>query len=273
MRTPSNEELTVKIGVCLKQVPASDSRIKIAGPDAGVDTADLKMEINPYDEFALEEALKLKDAKVAKKVVVFSVGGKNAEQRMRDALARGADIAVRLDDDAFSGSDSLGIARILAAAAKAEGVGMLLAGKQAIDDDNSQVPAMVAEILGWPQVTVIDKLEVSGDSFKAWRQSGGGARDVVAGTLPAVFSADKGMNTPRYAKLRGIMMAKRKKIAVKGAADLGVDPLTVGAAGAAVTLSNWGGPKARLAGRKLEGDVPTMVKNLVKLLRDEAKVL
>ena len=263
----------MKIGVCLKQVPASDSRIKIAGPDAGVDTADLKMEINPYDEFALEEALKLKDAKVAKKVVVFSVGGKDAEQRMRDALARGADEAIRLDDDAFAGSDSLGIARILAAAAKDAGVGMLLAGKQAIDDDNSQVPAMIAEILGWPQVTVVDKLEVSGDSFKAWRQSGGGVRDVVTGSLPAVISADKGMNTPRYAKLRGIMMAKRKKIAVQGAAKLGLDAGSVGAAGAAVTLSNWGAPAARPAGRKLSGDVPSMVKELVTLLRDEAKVL
>jgi electron transfer flavoprotein beta subunit len=263
----------VKIGVCLKQVPASDSRIKIAGPDAGVDTADLKMEINPYDEFALEEALKLKDAKVAKKVVVFSVGGKDAEQRMRDALARGADEAIRLDDAAFAGSDSLGIARVLAAAAKDAGVGMLLAGKQAIDDDNSQVPAMVAEILGWPQVTVVDKLEVSGDAFKAWRQSGGGVRDVVTGSLPAVFSADKGLNTPRYAKLRGIMMAKRKKIAVKGASALGLDAGSVGVAGAAVTLSGWGPPAARPAGRKLSGDAPSMVKELVTLLRDEAKVL
>jgi electron transfer flavoprotein beta subunit len=263
----------VKIGVCLKQVPASDSRIKIAGTSEGVDASDLKMEINPYDEFALEEALKLKDAKIAKKVVVFTVGGTDSEQRIRDALARGATDAVRLDDPAFAGSDSLGIARILAAAASAEGVDMILAGKQAIDDDNSQVPAMVAEILGWPQVTVVDKLDVSGDSFTARRQSGGGARDVVSGSLPAVFSADKGLNTPRYAKLRGIMMAKRKKIPVKGASDLGLDVGQVGSAGAQVTLSNWGEPPARPPGRKLGGDVPSMVKELVTLLRDEAKVL
>lgn len=263
----------MKIGVCLKQVPASDSRIKIAGSAEGVDASDLKMEINPYDEFALEEALKLKDAKVASDVVVFTVGGADAEQRVRDALARGATAAVRLDDAAFAGSDSLGVARILAAAAKSEGCDMLLAGKQAIDDDNSQVPAMVAELLGWPQVTVVDKLEISGGSFKAWRQSGGGARDVVTGSLPAVFSADKGMNTPRYAKLRGIMMAKRKKIPVKGAADLGLDAGSVGAAGAHVTLGNWGEPPARPPGRTLQGDVPSMVKELVTLLRDEAKVL
>ncbi len=263
----------MNIGVCLKQVPASDSRIKIVGPSEGVDASDLKMEINPYDEFALEEALRLKDAKVAKKVVVFSVGDADSEGRIRDALARGADAAVRLDDAAFAGSDSLGIARILAAAAKKEDVGMILAGKQAIDDDNSQVPAMIAEILGWPQVTVVDKLEVSGGSFKAWRQSGGGARDVVTGSLPVVISADKGMNTPRYAKLRGIMMAKKKKIPVYDAAALGLDAGSVGAAGANVTLSNWGEPPARPPGRVLQGDVPSMVKELVTLLRDEAKVL
>ncbi len=263
----------MKIGVCLKQVPASDSRIKIAGPSAGVDSSDLKMEINPYDEFALEEALKLKDENVAKSVVVFTVGDADAEQRMRDALARGADEAVRLDDAAFAGSDSLGIARILAAAAKKEGVDLLFAGKQAIDHDNSQVPAMVAELLGWAQVTVVDKLEVSGGSFKAWRQSGGGARDVVAGALPAVISADKGLNTPRYAKLRGIMMAKKKKIPVWGAGDLGLSAGDVGAAGAKVALSNWGEPPARPPGRKLSGDAQSMVKELVRLLRDEAKVL
>jgi len=263
----------VIIGVCLKQVPASDSRIKIDGSGAGVDASDLKMEINPYDEFALEEALKLKDAKVAKKVIVLTVGGSDSEQRIRDALARGADDAVRLDDAAFAGSDSLGIARILAAAAQKEGVGLILAGKQAIDDDNSQVPAMVAELLGWPQVTVVDKLELDGGSFKAWRQSGGGVRDVVTGSLPAVISADKGMNTPRYAKLRGIMMAKRKKIPVYDAAALGLDPASVGAAGAKVTQVNWSEPPARPPGRILSGEVPSMVKELVTLLRDEAKVL
>ena len=149
---------------------------------------------------------------------------------------------------------------------------MLLAGKQAIDDDNSQVPAMVAELLGWPQVTVIDKLEISGDGFKAWRQSGGGVRDVVAGSLPAVFSADKGMNTPRYAKLRGIMMAKRKKIPVYDAAALGLDAeRRLG--WRQVVQTGWGEPPARPPGRILSGEVPSMVKELITLLRDEAKVL
>ena len=150
----------MKIGVLLKQVPASDTRVRIDNPATGISTADVKWEINAYDEFALEEGLKLRDAGKATEVIVFTVAGADAEQRIRDALARGADRAVRLDDPAFAGSDSLGVARLLASAASAEGVELILAGKQAIDDDNGQVPAMVAEILGWAQALVVDKLQI-----------------------------------------------------------------------------------------------------------------
>jgi electron transfer flavoprotein beta subunit len=264
----------VKIGVCLKVVPASDTAIKVAGPDAGVDNGAVNSwVINPYDEFALEEAVQLKEAKKASSVTVFTIGAKKIEKQMREALAKGADAAVRLEDGAFDGSDSLGIARILAAAAKAEGVELLFFGKQAIDGDNAQVPAMVAEIMGWPQVLVVDKLEVEGGSLKAWRDAGSGAREVVESGIPAVISTDKGLNEPRYSNLRAIMMAKRKKIAVKGAGDLGLDPGQVGAAGAYVKLSNWGLPPARPAGRMLDGEPAQQVKELVSLLRNEAKVL
>jgi len=263
----------VKIGVLLKQVPASDARIKIADPSSGIDTADIKWEINPYDEYALEAALQLKDAKQASSVVILSVGGGDADQRIRDGLARGADAAVRLDDAAFAGSDCLGIARILAAAARAEGVELLLAGKQAIDGDNAQVPGMVAELLEWGNISVVDKLEFADGQVKAWRAAGGGARDVVEAALPLVITCDKGLNEPRYASLKGIMMAKRKKIAVKGAGDLGLDAATVGAGAALVTEDNWSLPPERPAGRILEGDDAARVKELVGLLRDEAKVI
>jgi len=229
--------------------------------------------INPYDEFALEEAVQMKEAKKASGVTVFTLGTKKHEKQMREALAKGADAAVRLEDAAFDGSDSLGIARILAAAAKAEGVEMLFFGKQAIDGDNAQVPAMVAELLGWPQVLVVDKLEVEGGKAKAWRDAGGGAREIVETSLPAVISTDKGINEPRYSNLRAIMMAKRKKIAVKGAGDLGLDAGQVGSAGAQVQVSNWSLPPARPPGRMLDGDVDSQVSQLVSLLRDEAKVL
>lgn len=262
----------MKVGVCLKQVPASDSRIKINSAGTGIDTAEVKWEINVYDEFALEEALRLKDAGKATEVVVFTVGGADADARVRDALARGADKAVRLDDPSFAGSDSLGVARILAAAAKAEGVSLLLAGKQAIDDDNAAVPAMMAELLGWSQALVVSKLEVDGGNFKAWRALGGGSRAVVQGALPAVISADKGLNEPRYASLKGIMAAKKKAIEVKNAAALGLGG-AVGASAAVTSLSAWGLPEARPAGRILAGDSTTAVKELVRLLRSEAKVI
>jgi electron transfer flavoprotein beta subunit len=258
----------VKIGVLLKQVPATDTRIKINAGGTGIESGGVKLEINPYDEHALEEALKLKDAKKAGQVVVISIGGAGNDQRIRDGLARGADTGLWIDDPALEGADSLTIAKVLAAAAKAEGVGLLIAGKQAVDDDNAQVPAMVAELLGWPQALVISELSVDGDAFQATRDIGGGLRQVVKGALPAVLSADKALNTPRYASLPGIMKARRKPIAKKTAGDLGVavgEPM--------VADANWTLPPERPAGRILQGEAADVVAELVNLLRTEAKVL
>jgi electron transfer flavoprotein beta subunit len=263
----------VKIGVCLKQVPATDTRIKIKDPESGVDTAGVKWEINPYDEFALEEALRLKDAKKATKVILFTVGGKDSEQKIREGLARGADGAVRIDDPALAGSDSLGIARALAAALKAEGVDLVLTGKQAVDGDRSQVPAMLAELLDWPQILDLAKLEIDGTSVKGWRNAGGGSRDVVATSLPVVLSADKELNEPRYASLRGIMMAKRKKIAVKGLGDLGLTADQVGAGAAQVVENSWSLPPQRVGVQMIDGDGAAAAHELVRLLREDAKVI
>jgi electron transfer flavoprotein beta subunit len=202
------------------------------------------------------------------------VGGADSEQRIKDGLARGADSAVRLDDPAFAGSDALGIARILAAAAKKAGVGLLLCGKQAIDGDSSQVPGMVAELLDWPQITDISNLDLDGDSARAHRAAGAGNKDVIQATLPVVLSCDKGLNTPRFASLRGIMMAKRKKIEVWGAEDLGVDPGSVGAVAALLVEQSMSLPPSRPSGRMIEGaSVGEKVNELVRLLREEAKVL
>ncbi len=258
----------MKVGVCLKQVPPSGDSLKVSSE--GVDLTDVKMEINAYDEFALEEALRLKDSKVASEVIVFSIGGKDVEARMRDGLARGADRAVRIDDAAISAGDNLVQARAIAAAAKDAGCELVLAGMLTIDDDDSQIPAMVAEVLGWPQILVVDKLEIGDGQAKAWRQAGSGTREVVTCALPAVISADKGLNEPRYAKLKGIMMAKRKKIEVKDASALGLDAATLGSQ---VTVSNYGPPAARPAGRILSGSTAEQVKELVSLLRNEAKVI
>jgi len=260
----------VKVGVCLKQVPVSDSRIKIGASGAGIDMAEIKFEINAYDENALEEALKLKDGGKATEVVVLTLGGAGTETMLRDALARGADRAVRLDDPSFAGADSLGVAKALAAVVQSEGLGLVLCGRHAMDDDNAQVPAMVAELLGWAQATVVSQLELGAGSFKAWRAAGGGVRDIVEGSLPAVISADKGLNTPRSANLKGIMAAKKKAITVLSADKVGVGNL---GASAVVKLTNFGLPPARPTGKVLRGEPAAMVKELVSLLRNEAKVI
>ena len=267
----------MKIGVCLKQVPASDSRIQINADGSGIVTDDIKWEINAYDEFALEAGIQLKEAKKAESLLIISLGGKDAEARIKDGIARGVKAkpeAVRLDDDAFAGSDSLGKARIIAAAVKKSGVNLLLCGKQAIDNDNAQVPAMVAELLGWAQVSVVDKLEVEGDTLTANRVMGGGAVDTVTASLPAVVTCEKGLNTPRFASLPGIMKAKRAKIPVWGAGELELDASTVGAGAALVSTGSLSLPAARPEGTILDGGSPEeKVQKLVSALRNDAKVI
>ncbi|HJN73760.1 MAG TPA: electron transfer flavoprotein subunit beta/FixA family protein [Myxococcota bacterium] len=267
----------MKIGVCLKQVPDSETRVKINADGSGIVNDDIKWIINPYDEYALEAAFQLKEQGKADGVVILCMGDKSAEARIKDGIARGIKVgveAVRLDDAAFAGSDALGTARVLAAGAKKAGVDLLLCGKQAIDDDNSQVPAMVAEFLGCAQITVVDKLDVEGGTVTANRIMGGGSVDMVQAGLPAVVTCEKGLNTPRFASLPGIMKAKRTKIAVWGVADLGLDAAAVGSAGAVVETSGYRPPPARPEGRIIDGATPEeKVQKLVQLLRNEAKAI
>ncbi len=263
----------MKIGVCLKQVPATDTRVRVNATGTGIVTDDVKFEINPYDEYALEQALRIKGTDASREVIVFTLGGAECEPRVRDALARGADRAVRVDDPAIAGSDALGVARVLAAALSSEGVNLALCGRQAIDGDSSAVPAMIAELLGWNQVTYADAFTVDGEAFTAQRAAGGGVREVVAGNLPVVVSCDKGMNEPRSATLPGIMKAKAKKIDVKGLAALGVDAGAVGAGAAVLSQSNMGLPPGRPPGRTIGGSPTEAAAELVRLLREEAKVI
>jgi len=263
----------VKIGVLMKQVPDSETKIKVKGDGSGIETADTKYIMNPYDEFAVEEALKLQ-AQLKGEVVVLSFGPKRVEEAMRNALAMGVDRGVRIDDAGIEGTDSLGTARLLAAAAKAEGIELLFAGKQAIDDDAAQVPQIVAELLDWPHVTVVDKFEAHGDgTATVSRRVGGGAREVIKVELPAVISADKGLNTPRYASLPGIMKAKKKPIDVKTSDAVGIPASELGVAGAKVKVTGYSLPPARKAGRVLKGDLQQNVAELVRLLHEEAKVI
>ena len=198
--------------VCIKRVPDSEARIRIAGDGRSIDPAGVKHVMNPYDEVALEEAIRRKEAAGEGSVTVVSVGPEASKEILRTALAMGADEAVLLQ---CAGSpDGLAIARALAAEIGGRERDLVLFGKQAIDDDNMQVPAMVAELLHLPCATVVVELEIADGHAVARREVEGG-HEVIEFDLPGVVSAQKGLNEPRYPSLKGIMAAKKKPLDVK----------------------------------------------------------
>lgn len=248
----------MKILVAVKQVPDTETKVKIAADGKSLDPADVKWITSPYDEYALEEALRLKEAKGAE-VVAVSVGEEKAKDVLRNALALGADQAVLLKG---ASEDPLAVARALAAFAQELQPALILFGNKAFGSDHGAVGAMVAELMGLPQATLITKLELGEGTFRAEREGDAGI-EVVEGSLPAVLTTQKGLNEPRYASLKGIMAAKKKTIEEREAA-LGEAALAV----RALVL-----PAARPEGRKLDGDAATQAATLMGLLRDEAKVL
>ena len=249
----------MKILVALKQVPDTETKIKVAAEGRSLDPADVKWITSPYDEYALEEALRLKEAKGAE-VVAVSVGGEKTKDILRNALALGADQAVLVKFTETG--DPLAVARLLAAFAEGKGFDLLLFGNKGFGADNGAVGSMVAELLGLAQANLVTKLDLGDGVFRAEREGDGGT-EVIAGSLPAVITAQRGLNEPRYASLKGIMAAKKKPIEE-------VDGAIVTAA---VRVSNMVLPPARLEGRKLEGDAPTQAAALLELLKNEAKVL
>lgn len=259
----------MKVGVCIASTPDTDTRIKIAPSGEGIDTAGIKWIISPYDTFALEQGALTKE-KLGGETVLFSVGGDDAGKNLRDGLAVGGDRAVLIDDAALKNTDSLGIAKALAAAIKGEGIEIVFCGKQAIDGDNVQVPAMVAELLDWPHVSMVAEFSIEGTNFTAVRNVGGGARERVTGALPVVITTDRGLNTPRYAKLPDIMKAKTKKLDKKNLGAIGLSADDVAGAASTVGLKL---PPERTKGKLITGDAATQVKELVRLLREEAKVI
>ncbi len=263
----------MKIGILLKQVPDTETKIKIKADASNIETADIKYIINPYDEFAIEAAVKTKEANAGSEVVVFSVGPQNVQIHMRTAMAMGADRGVHVDDPALNGADSLGVARALAAAVKAEGIELLFCGARAIDDDMQAVGPMLAEINGWAAVQTAGGFELSGDkkTVTVKRKVGGGAVEVVEATLPAVIGCDWKMNEPRFASLPGIMKAKSKPLAAKKLADLGVD---AGGIGGRATQGGFALPAERGAVKMIKAETPeAAAAELVKVLRNEAKVI
>ncbi len=251
----------MKIGVLVKQVPDTETKIRILDDGSGIESGDIKWVVNPYDEFAIEEALKLKQQEGGE-VVIFSVGPDRAQEAIRTALAMGGDRGVHVVDEP---AEPWITASKLASVVQAEGSEILFAGKQAVDDDAVQVPVMVAELLSWPHVSAISTFECADGKVKANRVVGGGVTLVTETTLPGLFSCDKGLNEPRYASLPGIMKARRKKID---------KPADAGSADSLITVSNYRLPPERPAGQIVEGETAQeQAAELVRLLREEAKVL
>jgi electron transfer flavoprotein beta subunit len=244
----------MKIAVCIKRVPDSETRVKIGSDGKRLDEAGVKFVLNPYDEFAVEEGLRRGE------VTVVSLGPAAAQETIRTALAMGADRGVLLQTDAAP-PDGFVTAQALAAELKGGGWDLILFGKMAIDDYNQQVGPMVAELLGLPCVTAVAHLDIDGTRGVAEREIEGGI-EVVEFPLPAVLTTDKGLNEPRYPALKGIMAAKKKPLEVK--------PVQLAAGGIEVVALTP--PPERKEG-KIVGEGAAAVPELVRLLREEAKVL
>lgn len=256
----------MEIIVCVKQVPDTETQIKVKPDGSGIDESGIKWVMNPYDEFGVEEALKLKE-KFGGEVTVISMGPARALESIRTALAMGADKGVHINDPALDGADAYTTAQALSSAIKNIPCEVIFCGQRAIDDDCGQVGAILAELLDIPQLTVITKVEIDGKSIKVTRPIEG-AQLVIESSLPCLITAQKGLNEPRYASLPGIMKAKKKPVDVKDAASLG---LTVDIKAKVIkTLP----PPARPPGKIVCGEDPAAkARELARLLREEAKVI
>ena len=249
----------MKILVALKQVPDTESKIKVAPDGKSLELGDVKWITSPYDEYALEEALRLKESREAE-VTAVTVGGDKARSVLQGALALGVQNAVLVKSEQTG--DPMAIARSLAGYARDQGFDLIFLGNKGFGGDNACVGPMLAELLGMAQANVVTRLEVLDGSFRAEREGDAGT-EILEGTLPAVITAQRGLNEPRYANLKGIMAAKKKTIEERDGE----------ATAALVTVVSLDLPAARPEGRKLEGDARTQATALLGLLRDEAKVL
>ena len=256
----------MNIIACVKQVPDTEAQIKVKADGSGIEEGQIKWVMNPYDEFGVEEALKLKE-KNGGDVTIVCVGPARAMETIRTALAMGADKGVHICDPAFDNADAFVTANALAAVIKGLPHDIIFCGQRAIDDDSGQVGAMLAEALGLPQLTLVTKLEFAGSSIKVIRPIEG-AQLSIETALPAVVTCQKGLNEPRYASLPGIMKAKKKPVDVKNAAAIGV--ATDSKARVAKTVP----PPARPPGKIICGDEPAQkAAELGRLLREEAKAI
>ncbi|WP_340253970.1 electron transfer flavoprotein subunit beta/FixA family protein [Roseobacter sp. HKCC-CH-9208] len=253
----------MKILVPVKRVIDYNVKVRVKADGSGVDLANVKMSMNPFDEIAVEQAIRLKEAGKAEEVVVVSIGVKQAQDTLRTALAMGADRAILVEaaDDVHQDIEPLAVAKILKAVIADEGPSLVIAGKQAIDNDMNATGQMLAALLGWSQATFASALEVEGDSATVTREVDGGLQTITV-KMPAIVTVDLRLNEPRYASLPNIMKAKKKPLDEKTAADYGVDVTP------RLTVIKTTEPETRKAGIKVAS-----VEELISKLKDEAGVI
>lgn len=251
----------MKILVPVKRVVDYNVKIRVKADGSGVELANVKMSMNPFDEIAVEEALRLKEAGTASEVIAVSIGPAKAQETIRTALAMGADrgILVQVDDDAYV--EPLSVAKLLKSVVEEESPGLVILGKQAIDDDCNQTGQMLAALLNWSQATFASNIEIDGDAASVTREVDGGL-ETLRLTMPAIVTTDLRLNEPRYASLPNIMKAKKKPLDTKTPADYGVDIAP------RLKVLETVEPPSRKA-----GVIVSDVAELVSKLKDEAGVI
>ena len=249
----------MKVLVAVKRVIDYNVKVRVKADNTGVETANVKMSMNPFDEIAVEEAIRLKEAGTAEEIVAVSMGPQQCQETIRTALAMGADrgVLVKTDDEL----QPLAVAKLLKAVVDEEQPGLIILGKQAIDDDSNQTGQMLAALLGWPQATFASKVELAGDKAKVTREVDGGLETIEI-NMPCIVTTDLRLNEPRYASLPNIMKAKKKPIDEKSPEDMGVDTAP------RLTTIKVEEPPKREAGVIVED-----VAQLVDKLRNEAGVI
>ena len=252
----------MKVLVPVKRVIDYNVKVRVKADGSGVDLANVKMSMNPFDEIAVEEAIRLREAGKADEIVVVSIGVKQSQETLRTALAMGADRAILIEatDNVHNDIEPLAVAKLLAAVVKEENPGIVLCGKQAIDNDMNATGQMLAALLGWSQATFISKLDIEGDSATVTREVDGGLQ-VIKVQMPAIVSVDLRLNEPRYASLPNIMKAKKKPMDEKTPADYGVDVAP------RLTVVSTTEPATRAAGVKVSS-----VEELVSKLKDAGAI-
>lgn len=262
----------MKIAVCIKQVPDTEARLRVAKDGRWIDEEDLPFAINESDEVALEEALQIAE-KQGGEVIVFSLGPERVREALRKALALGASRAVHLRHDSFAGGDAIATGRALAAAIRREECDLVLTGSQSDDNGYGATGTIVAGLLDWPHAWLVMGVEVEegARTLKVTREMESGLSEVFRVALPAVLEVQAGLNHPRYASLKGIMAAKKKEIAELSPGDLGLADAEVGLAGSRLEVLSVGFPEASAGAQILTGDGAAA--ELISKLKNEARVL